>query len=76
VTFPCLSSSSCRVVELVTLAQTSRLLAGGGETTRLPMLVHRLDDPVDARVATNSFVLRIDQYHFIVLVCRILIDPV
>ena len=35
-----------------------------------------LDDPVDARVATDSFVLGVDQYDLEVLVCGVLIDPI
>ena len=35
-----------------------------------------LDDPVDARVAADSFVLGVDQYDLEVLVCRILVDPI
>ena len=38
--------------------------------------MHRIDDPVDAWITTNSFVLRINQDNFEILVCRILVDPV
>lgn len=36
----------------------------------------RLDDPVDAGITTDSLVLRVDQNDFVVLVGRILVDPV
>ena len=39
-------------------------------------LVYRLDDPVDARVATDGFVLRVDQDNLEILVGRVLVDPV
>ena len=38
--------------------------------------MNRLDNPVNAGVATNGFVLRIDKDNFKVLVGRILIDPI
>jgi hypothetical protein len=40
------------------------------------VLVNRVDDPVDAGISSNGFVLRIDQDDLKVLVCRILINPV
>lgn len=38
--------------------------------------VHRLDNPVNSSIATNSFMLRIDQNDFEVFVGGVLIDPV
>ena len=38
--------------------------------------MNRLDNPVDAGIATNGFVLRIDEDDFKVLVGGILIDPI
>ena len=35
-----------------------------------------LNNPVDARVTADSFVLGVDQYDLEVLVCRILVDPI
>ena len=35
-----------------------------------------LDDPIDASVATDGFVLRINEDDLKVLVCRVLVDPV
>lgn len=39
-------------------------------------LVNRVDDPVDAGIATDSLVLRVDQDDFKVLVGRVLVNPV
>ena len=39
-------------------------------------LVDRVDDPVDAGIATDSLVLRVDKDNLIVLVGRVLVDPV
>ncbi len=36
----------------------------------------RVDDPVDARVAANGLVLRIDEDDFVVFVGGVLVDPV
>lgn len=35
-----------------------------------------VDDPVDARITTDSLMLRIDEDDFEVLVSRVLVDPV
>ena len=73
---PCLSATCSCLVESVAFAQSTRSLAGSGKTTRLAVLVDWLDDPVDARIAANSLVLRVDEDDFIVLVGRVLVDPV
>lgn len=39
-------------------------------------LVDRLDDPVDAGVTADSLVLRVDKDNLVVLVGRVLVDPV
>ena len=39
-------------------------------------LMHRIDDPIDAWIATNGFVLRINQDNLEVLVGRVLINPI
>lgn len=39
-------------------------------------LVNRVDDPADAGIATDSFVLGVDADDFIELVCRVLVYPV
>lgn len=40
------------------------------------MLVHRVDDPVDAGVEADGLVLGVDEDHLVVLVGRVLVDPV
>jgi hypothetical protein len=40
------------------------------------VLVDRVDDPVNARIATNSLMLRINEDDLEVLVRRVLVDPV
>ena len=76
VPLPCLPPASRAVVVLVTTTETSALLASSSETTALTVLVDRVDDPVDARIPTDSLVLRIDEDDFVVLVRRVLVDPV
>jgi hypothetical protein len=76
VSLPCLSPTSCCLVVSVTLPQATRLLSCSGETARFTVLVDRVNDPVDARIAANSLVLRINENDLEVLVGRVLIDPV
>lgn len=64
------------MVVAVTLSETSAFLASGGETSALAVLVHGLDDPVDAGVLADDLVLRVDEDDFEVLVGRVLVDPV
>jgi hypothetical protein len=76
VTLPGLSSASSCLVVSVTLAQTTRLLASGSETTRFTVLVDWVDDPVDASITADGLVLRVDQDDLVVLVGGVLVDPV
>ena len=76
VPLPGLPPSSSGVVELVSTAETTALLAGGGETTSLAVLVDGLCDPVDARIAADGLVLGVDADDLVVLVGRVLVDPV
>ena len=69
------SSSSCLVIS-VTLAQTTRLLAGCSETTGFAMLVDWVDDPVNAGIAADGLMLRVDEDDLKVLVGGVLVDPV
>ena len=75
-TFPGVSSASVGVVVAVALVETTALLAGGSEAARLAVLVHRVDDPVDAGIAADSLVLGVDEDDLVVLVCAVLVDPV
>lgn len=40
------------------------------------MLVDGVDDPVDAGVAADGLVLRVDEDDFVVLVCAVLVNPI
>jgi len=76
VPLPGLPPAGSGVVVLVSTAETTALLAGGGETTALAVLVDGLDDPVDARIAADGLVLGVDEDDLVVLVGRVLVDPV
>ena len=58
------------------LVEATGLLAGGGETTSLAVLVNGVDDPVDARVDADGLVLGVNEDDLVVLVGRVLVDPV
>lgn len=73
---PGLSPASSRLIVSVTLAQPTRLLASSSEATRLAVLVDWVDDPVDAGIAADSLVLRVDQDDLVVFVGGVLVDPV
>ena len=73
---PGLSAAGGGLVVAVTLVETTRALAGGGKATSLAVLVDGVDDPVDAGVAADSLVLRVDEDDLEVLVCGVLVDPV
>merc|ERR1711972_378207 len=76
VLLPHLSPAAAGVVELVALVLATALLAGSGETTALAVLVDRVDDPVDAGVAADGLVHRVDADDLVVLVRAVLVDPV
>jgi hypothetical protein len=76
VPLPGLPPASSGVVVLVATSKTTGLLAGGGKTTRLAVLVDGLDDPVDTGIAADGLVLGVDEDDFVVLVGRVLVDPV
>jgi hypothetical protein len=76
VPLPGLPATSGGVVVLVTTAETTALLAGGGKTTGLAVLVDGGDDPVDAGIAADGLVLGVDKDDLVVLVGRVLVDPV
>lgn len=76
VSLPCLSATSSCLVVSMTLAQSTRLLASSGETTRLAVLVNGVDDPVHAGVLADGLVLGVDEDDFEVLVRGVLVDPV
>jgi hypothetical protein len=76
VSLPGLSAASLGLVVAVTLVETTGLLAGGSETTRLAVLVDGGDDPVDAGILADSLVLGVDENDLVVLVGGVLVDPV
>lgn len=68
VPLPRLPPAGSRLVVPVALAKTAALLASGSETTAFAMLVDGVDDPVDAGIATDGLVVRVDEDDFVVLV--------
>lgn len=76
VPLPGLPPAGSGLVVSVSLAETTALLASGGETTALAVLVHGVDDPVDAGIAADGLVLGVDEDDLVVLVGRVLVDPV
>jgi hypothetical protein len=60
----------------MSLVETTTLLAGSGQAAGFTMLVDGFGDPVDARVAADRLVLRINEDDFIVLVCGVLVYPI
>jgi hypothetical protein len=60
----------------VATVDTTGLLAGGSETASLTVLVHGVDDPVDAGVTADGLVLGVDEDDLVVLVGAVLVDPV
>lgn len=73
---PGLATASLGLVELVALVEAAGLLAGGGKTAGLAVLVDGVDDPVDAGVAADGGVLGVDKDDLKVLVGGVLVDPV
>lgn len=63
-------------VELVTLAQTTALLARRCEATHFPVLVHSLGNPLSVGVASDGFVEGVNEDDFKELVCGIFTHPV
>src|SRR5690606_39119998 len=73
---PGLSATSLGLGVEVALVDTAALLAGGGEATEFPVLVHGLGNPADAGITADGLVLRVDKDDLKVLVGRVLVDPV
>jgi len=76
VSLPGLPATGRGLVVAVSLVETSRLLASGGKTTGLAVLVNWVDDPVDAGILADSLVLGVDEDDLEVLVGGVLVDPV
>lgn len=73
---PGLSAAGGGLVVAVTLVETTRALASGSKATSLAVLVDGVDDPVDAGVDADGLVLGVDKDDLVVLVGRVLVDPV
>jgi hypothetical protein len=76
VALPGLPAAGAGLVVAVALVEAARLLAGGGEAAGLAVLVDGVDDPVDAGVDADGLVLGVDEDDLVVLVGRVLVDPV
>lgn len=76
VPLPGLPPAGGGLVVSVSLAKTTALLAGGGEAAALAVLVDGVDDPVDAGIAADGLVGGVNKDDFVVLVGRVLVDPV
>lgn len=76
VTLPGLSATGSGLVVAVALVETTRLLASSSEAAGLAVLVDGVDDPVDAGVDADGLVLGVDEDDLVVLVGRVLVDPV
>jgi len=76
VALPRLPAAGLGLVVAMALVEAAGLLAGGGEAAGLAVLVDGGDDPVDAGVATDGLVLGVDEDHLVVLVGRVLVNPV
>jgi len=61
---------------MTTLAQPPRLSSRARKATTLAMLVHGIDNPVDARIVANLLVAGIDENNLVVLHGCVLVDPV
>jgi len=75
-TLPGLSAASLGIVVTMALVETTRRLASSGETAGLAVLVNGVDDPVDAGILADGLVLRVDKDDLVVLIGRVLVDPV
>ena len=73
---PNLPPPTLGVVVPMPLVDASRLLPRGGQTPGFTVLVHGLGDPVDAGVAADGLMLRVDEDDLVVLVGGVLVDPV
>ena len=69
VPLPCLSATTPAIVITMTFIQATRLLASRCEATSFAVFVDRIDDPIDARVTTDSLVLRVDENNPVVVSC-------
>jgi hypothetical protein len=76
VALPSLSAASLGVVVTVALVETTRSLASSSEAAGLAVLVDGVDNPVDAGILADGLVLGVNEDDLVVLVGRVLVDPV
>ncbi|KAH3665931.1 hypothetical protein OGAPHI_004120 [Ogataea philodendri] len=76
VLLPSVSSSLLGLVEQVTLLDTSGLLSNSSKTSGFSVLVDRVGDPVVSSVSSDGLVLWVNTNDLVVLVGRVLVDPV
>ena len=73
---PGLSAASGGLVVAVALVETTGLLASSSKASGLAVLVDGVDDPVNAGIDADGLVLGVDEDDLVVLVGRVLVDPV
>jgi hypothetical protein len=71
-----MSSASLGIVKLVTLVNTSGLLASGSETTGFTVLVNRVGNPVVSGIVSDGSMAGVDENDLEVLIGSVLVDPV
>lgn len=77
VSFPCSTfGRTSLVVQMAPSSETPVLLSSWCKSTKLPVLVNSITDPVDSRIISNYSVCLVDQDHFEILVGGVLINPV
>lgn len=77
VSFPCSTfGRTSLVVQMAPSSETPVLLSSWCKSTKLPVLVDCITDPVDSRIISDYLVCLVNQDHFIILVGGVLIDPV
>jgi len=64
------------VVVAAAFSKAAVLFSNAGKTTSLSALVHRFSDPVDPRVAADGLVIGVNEYHLVIFVDAVLVNPV
>jgi len=77
VSFPCSTLGwTGLVVQMTPSSETPVLLSSWCKSTKLPVLVNCITDPVDSGIISDYSVCLVDQDHFKILVGGVLIKPV
>mmetsp|Transcript_42613 Transcript_42613/g.117569 ORF Transcript_42613/g.117569 Transcript_42613/m.117569 type:complete len:192 (-) Transcript_42613:15-590(-) len=69
-------ASNGTIGKMAPSAKTTVFSSSRSEPSSFTMLVNRINNPINARIITNSNMLRIDKNNFVILVSSILIYPV